>query len=139
MATRARGMFDVKLAVQTPASGEEATIARMTIDKQFRGDLEGTSKGQMLAAGTDAQGSAGYVALERVTGVLQGRSGSFVLQHSATMDRGTPTLSIAVVPDSGTGDLAGLTGTMIITVEAGQHAYDFDYAIASAPDIQPAP
>src|SRR5450755_1348592 len=100
MAKRAAGTFDVKINPQSPEDAVgDASIARMAIDKQFHGDLEGASKGQMLAAGTEVQGSAGYVALERVVGKLDGRSGTFALQHTGTMNRGTPSLSITVVPD----------------------------------------
>jgi hypothetical protein len=105
----------------------------MSIDKQFHGDLEATSKGEMLAAGTAVKGSAGYVAIERVTGTLHGRTGSFVLQHSATMTRNTPELSIAVVPDSGSGELVGLAGKMMITITNGKHFYEFEYTKAGAP------
>jgi hypothetical protein len=105
----------------------------MSIDKQFHGDIEGTSKGQMLTAGTAVKGSAGYVAIERVSGTLRGRSGSFVLQHSGTMTRGAPQLSITVVPDSGTGQLVGLTGKMAINIADGKHSYDFEYALAENP------
>jgi len=101
----------------------------MTIDKQFHGDLEATSKGQMLAFSTDVNGSAGYVAMEQVSGKLQGRSGTFVLQHSATMTRGVPGLSVTVVPDSGTSDLAGVTGKMNIIIADGKHSYEFDYTL----------
>ena len=104
----------------------------MTIEKQIHGDLEATSKGQMLTAGTDVKGSAGYVAIERVTGALQGRTGSFVLQHTGTMTRGAFQLTITVVPDSGTGQLAGLTGTMNIIIADGKHSYDFDYTLPEA-------
>ena len=124
----ARGPFEVKLTPQTDASGEP-TVGRMSIDKQFHGDLEGTSKGQMLTAMTDVKGSAGYVAIERVSGTLHGRSGSFALQHTATMTRGTPSLSITVVPDSGTGQLMGITGTMNIIIDQGKHSYDFEYTL----------
>jgi len=125
----ASGSFEVKLVPQ-PASEEEAKTAfgRMSIDKQFHGDLEGTSKGMMLASGS-AQKSGAYVALEKVTGTLKGRSGSFVLQHSATMTRGTPQLSITVVPDSGTGQLEGLAGNMNIKITDGKHFYEFDYTL----------
>jgi predicted flavoprotein YhiN len=127
---RATGTFDVKLVPQPPADSAEATsISRLTIDKQFHGDLAGTSKGEMLAAGTSVKGSAGYVAIEQVRGTLHGRSGSFVLQHSATMTRGAPHLSITVVPDSGTGELAGLTGRMMITIADGKHSYEFEYTL----------
>src|SRR5215216_7138250 len=103
--TRASGTFEVKL---TPQATDAPALGRMSIDKQFHGDLEGTSKGEMLAMGTAVEGSAGYVAIERVTGTLHGRSGTFALQHSGTMTRGEPHLTITVVPDSGTGQLAGL-------------------------------
>jgi hypothetical protein len=101
----------------------------MSIDKQFLGDLEATSKGQMLTAGTDVKGSAGYVAIERVTGMLQGRTGSFMLQHSGTLTRGAPQQSITVVPDSGTGQLTGITGKMSINIADGKHSYGFDYTL----------
>jgi hypothetical protein len=132
--TRARGTFDVKLNPQ-PADGyaDGATLGRLSIDKQFHGDLEATSKGQMLTGLTSVKGSAGYVAIERVSGTLAGRRGTFVLQHSGTMARGAPRLVITVVPDSGTDQLAGLSGTMTIDVADGKHAYDFDYALAGAP------
>jgi hypothetical protein len=126
----ASGTFEVKLAPQAPEDANDPALARMTLDKRFHGDLEGTSKGQMLSVGTAVQGSAGYVAIERVTGTLHGRSGSFVLQHNATMDRGKPSLNIIVVPDSGTGDLAGLTGRMSINIADGKHSYEFEYTLA---------
>jgi hypothetical protein len=130
MTAHAGGTFEVKLAPQAPEDANDPALARMTLDKRFHGDLEGTSKGQMLSAGTAVQGSAGYVAIERVTGTLHGRSGSFVLQHNATMDRGKPSLNIIVVPDSGTGDLAGLTGRMSINIADGKHSYEFEYTLA---------
>ena len=99
-------------------------LSRMLIDKQFHGDLEAHSKGQMLAGGTAVKGSAGYVAMEMVTGTLNGRKGTFILQHSATMDRGKPQLSVTVVPDSGTGELVGLAGTMMINIAGGKHTYE---------------
>jgi hypothetical protein len=134
MTTRATGPFDVKLNPQTPdGKFEDATMGRMTIDKQFHGDLEGTSKGQMLTAMTDVKGSAGYVAIERVTGTLRGRTGTFVLQHNATMSRGVPQLAITVVPDSGTGQLVGIAGKMTINIVDGKHSYDFDYTLPEAP------
>jgi len=105
----------------------------MSIDKQFHGDLEASSKGQMLAAMTEVQGSAGYVAMERVSGTLQGRKGTFALQHSGTMTRGTPQLSVTVVPDSGTGQLVGLAGKMTINIADGKHSYDFEYTLVDAP------
>jgi hypothetical protein len=132
MTARASGTFEVKLAPQAPEDANDPALARMTLDKKFHGDLEGTSKGQMLSAGTAVQGSAGYVAIERVTGTLHGRSGSFVLQHNATMDRGKPSLNIIVVPDSGTGDLTGLMGKMSINIADGKHSYEFEYTLAGA-------
>jgi hypothetical protein len=130
MAHHASGTFEVKLTPQTPEDANDPALARLVLDKQFHGDLEGTSKGQMLSAGTAVQGSAGYVAIERVTGTLHGKNGSFVLQHNATMDRGKPSLNIIVVPDSGTGDLAGLTGRMSINIADGKHSYDFEYTLS---------
>ncbi|MEO8453296.1 MAG: DUF3224 domain-containing protein [Gemmatimonadota bacterium] len=132
MTTHASGTFDVKLAPQpTSDTTEGSTLARMSIDKQFHGDLAAASKGEMLAVGTAVKGSAGYVAIERVTGTLHGKSGAFVLQHNATMNRGTPALNVIVVPDSGTGELVGITGTMnIIIAPDGKHSYEFDYSIA---------
>src|SRR6185312_9342775 len=97
--------------------------------KQFHGNLEASSKGEMLSAGTSIKGSAGYVAIERVSGTLHGRSGAFVLQHSGTMKRGTPELSVTVVPDSGTGELTGLAGRMMIHIAGGKHSYEFEYTL----------
>jgi hypothetical protein len=132
MPSRATGPFEVKLVPQAPEEHPAgAAIGRMLLDKQFHGDLEATSHGQMLAAGTGIKNSAGYVAMERVSGTLDGKSGTFVLQHTGTMNRGVPSLSITVVPDSGTGELTGLTGQMAILVEAGKHSYDFDYTITA--------
>jgi hypothetical protein len=101
----------------------------MSINKVFMGDLEGSSKGEMLSAVTSVKGSAGYVAMERVTGTLHGLSGSFALQHSGTMNRGEPQLSVTVVPDSGTGELVGLSGKLQIIIAAGKHSYEFEYSI----------
>lgn len=103
------------------------------MDKRFHGDLEATSKGEMLTAGTSVEGSAGYVAIERVSGTLHGRRGTFVLQHSGTMTRGAPQLTITVVPDSGTNELVGLAGRMVITIADGKHSYDFEYTLAGRP------
>jgi hypothetical protein len=127
----ATGTFEVKLAPQEPDEQSKAAgISRMSLDKQLHGGLEGTSKGEMLSFGTGAKGSSGgYVALEKFTGTLDGRTGSFVLQHSATMTRGVPQLTISVVPDSGTGQLAGLTGKLNITIADGKHSYDFEYTL----------
>ena len=102
------------------------------IAKSFHGDLEGTSRGEMLAAMTETKGSAGYVAVERVEGTLGGRKGSFLLQHSGLMDRGAPSLVITVVPDSGTGELAGIEGTMTIEITEGKHFYTFEYRLRDA-------
>ena len=130
MTTRASGTFDVKLApLPTHETAEGSLLGHLSIDKEFRGDLTGTSRGEMLSAGTSVQGSAGYVAIERVEGRLAGRTGTFVLQHNATMNRGVPDLQIAVVPDSGTGGLSGLTGTMSVDITAGQHSYTFEYSL----------
>lgn len=124
MATNARGTFHVKLnPLQPYNTTEDAKLARMSIDKEFHGDLQATSRGEMLAASMDIKDSAGYVAIERVTGALHGRRGSFVLQHNATMTRGIPYLNIVVVPDSGTDELTGLTGHMTITIADGKHSH----------------
>src|SRR6267142_650380 len=133
--THVSGNFDVKLTPEVLADkGADKSLARMSIDKQFHGDLEAASKGEMLSAVTAVKGSAGYVAMERVTGSLRGRKGSFVLQHSATMTRATPQLSIIVVPDSGTEELTGLAGTILINIApGGQHCYDFEYTLAGTP------
>ncbi len=125
----AAGTFNVKLDSQTDPQADPQ-LARLTIDKQFEGDLQATSKGQMLSGSTDVKGSAGYVAIEKVTGKLGGRSGSFILQHSGTMTRGVPQLSVTVVPDSGTEELTGLTGSMQINIADGKHSYQFDYTLA---------
>ncbi|MHB8214487.1 MAG: DUF3224 domain-containing protein [Candidatus Sulfotelmatobacter sp.] len=129
----ASGTFDVKL---TPLAAEDfdAGLGRMAIDKQFHGDLEGTSKGFMLSsAATVVKGSGGYVAMERVAGALNSRKGTFVLQHSGTMTRGTPQLSVTVVPDSGTGQLEGIAGTLAIKIDNGKHSYVFDYTLPETP------
>ncbi|MEO8381553.1 MAG: DUF3224 domain-containing protein [Acidobacteriota bacterium] len=127
----ARGTFEVKVL---PQSADEiagvTTLGRMSLDKKLAGDLEGTGKGEMLTAMSPVQGSAGYVAVERISGTLGGRKGTFALQHSGTMTRGVPHLVITVVPDSGTGELTGLTGTMTIDIAAdGTHSYDLEYTL----------
>jgi hypothetical protein len=130
MAFHASGTFEVTLSPQPLADpGAETALGRMTIAKTFSGDLQGTSKGEMLMAGTPVKGSAAYVAIERVSGTLQGRSGTFVLQHTGTMNRGAPQLSVMVVPDSGTEELAGLAGTFAINIVDGKHFYTLDYAL----------
>jgi len=134
MTTRARGTFEVKL---NPLPSDEETggaaLGRLALDKQFSGDLEAVSKGEMLAVGTAVEGSAGYVAMEHVSGTLYGRSGTFALQHSGTMARGAQQLSVTVVPDSGTGQLVGLSGAMTIQIADGMHSYDFEYNLAGTP------
>ena len=124
----AKGTFEVKLAPEQDASGE-SVVGRMTIDKQFQGDIDGTSKGLMVMAGTAVQGSAGYVALEKVTGSIDGKRGSFYLQHHGIMNRGEGSLSVVVIPDSGTEELTGLSGSMSIKIEDGKHYYEFEYSI----------
>jgi Protein of unknown function (DUF3224) len=125
----ATGPFEVKVTPADSPSGD-ATLGRMILDKQYHGDLEATGKGEMLTASTSVKGSGAYVAIERVTGSLQGRGGSFTLQHSGTMTHGAPQLMIAVVPDSGTDRLAGIAGKMTINIAAdGKHSYDFEYTL----------
>jgi hypothetical protein len=131
MANNASGTFEVKLTPEQDSS-REAVVGRMTIDKQFDGDIEGTSKGLMIMVATAVGGSAGYVALEKVTASIRGRQGTFYLQHNGIMNRGEGTLSVVVVPDSGTDGLTGLTGSMQIKIEDGKHFYDFEYTIAGA-------
>jgi hypothetical protein len=126
---RAIGPFDVKVTPQEDGNADPL-LNRMMLDKHYRGDLEGTGKGQMLTAGTEVKGSGAYVAIEKVAGTLKGRSGSFVLQHTGTMTQNAPQLTIIVVPDSGTGELKGLTGKMMINITAdGKHSYDFEYTL----------
>ncbi len=134
MATHANGPFEVQLNPQRPDDkAEGSTLGRLSIDKQFHGDLEATSQGEMLTAMSDVPGAAGYVAIERVTGTLHGRRGSFVLQHSGTMTKAGPQLSLTVVPDTASGQLVGLAGKMSIQIVAGRHAYDFEYTLPDAP------
>ena len=130
MSEKVSGTFEVKLDPQgVPGKRTGATLGRMSIDKQFEGPLKATSAGEMLSAMTDVQGSAAYVAIEHVTGTLNGLKGSFVLQHSAWMAHRDQALEVRVVPDSGTGDLVGLSGRMDIRIEDGQHFYDFEYEL----------
>lgn len=126
---RASGTFEVKMI---PLTTGDDTPGKMSLDKQFHGALEATGKGEMLTALTSVQGSAGYVAIELVTGKLDGRSGTFVLQHSGIMNRGEPQLTITVVPDSGTGELAGIAGKMMINIADGKHSYDFEYTLSDS-------
>jgi hypothetical protein len=137
MPAHATGPFEVKLNPQPQDDTVgDPTVGRMSIDKTLHGDLEATSKGQMLTAATDVKGSAGYVAIERVTGTLRTpaglRKGSFALQHTGTLNRGVPELSVTVVPDSATGQLVGLTGKMTIIIADGKHSYDFEYTLPEA-------
>lgn len=128
----ATGTFDVKLTPQTAHDHADAgTLGRLWIDKQFHGDLAAQSVGEMIAAGSAVEGSAAYSAVENVRGTLGGRSGSFSLQHTGIMNRGAASLTITVVPDSGTGGLAGLAGVMSITNTDGQHGYAFEYSLPS--------
>lgn len=130
MIVRATGTFEVKLLpLPMDSLADDASFGRMSIDKQYFGDLVGASNGEMLSARSSVPGSAGYVAIERVTGKVADRQGSFILQHSSIMSRGTPTQSIVVVPDSATGGLAGLSGTMTIRRVGEQHHYDLDMTL----------
>lgn len=128
MTASAKGTFEVSLK---PLAGHEAAVGRMSIDKQFSGQLTGSSKGEMLAYRSAVKGSAGYVAMELVTGTLDGKAGSFVLQHSGSMDRGASTLSITIVPDSGTGELAGIAGKFALEIVDGKHFYELSYSLST--------
>lgn len=129
MTTRAQGTFEITMHPEPPYDTRDGvTLGRIGIDKVFAGDLVATSRVEMLSARSPVQGSAGYVAIERVLGTLHGRAGSFVLQHSGTMNRGKPELSVTVVPDTATGELAGLTGELRIDIVDGRHFYSFEYA-----------
>jgi hypothetical protein len=132
MATQAKGTFTVKMIPQTwSESRADDMLGRFLLDKHYLGDLEAASAGQMLSGGTIEKGSAGYVAIEKVTGMLHGRSGTFILQHNGVMNRGVPQLTIAIVPDSGTGELQGLAGTMTIQIADGKHSYELAYTLAT--------
>lgn len=126
---KATGTFDVNLTPQEDAASADSGITRLLIEKRFHGDLVGESRGQMLSSVTPVGGSAGYVAQERVRGTLNGRSGEFTLQHSGLLARGAPSLTVTVVPDSGTGELTGLRGQLQITVTPDEHRYDFEYTL----------
>jgi hypothetical protein len=134
MMKHARGTFEVKVIPQKADNkeAERANVGRWSLDKVFHGDIEGISAGEMLAVGTEVKGSAGYVAMERVNGALIGRSGTFALQHQGTMTRGEQSMSVTVVPDSGTGELMGIAGSMTITMEGGKHFYEFAYTLPEA-------
>ena len=127
MSLHAHGTFTVKVLPLTPAPAEGLT--RYSIDKQIQGDLQATTKGEMFAGGDPRQGTAGYVAIEVVTGTLNGKHGSFALQHSATMDPSGSKMSVIVVPGSGTDELKGISGVFTIKIENGQHFYDLDYSL----------
>ncbi len=128
--TTVKGAFDVKIShAENKPAVQSAQIGRMLLDKAFHGSLEATSQGMMLATQTGVKGSAGYVAMERVTGTLAGRRGSFALMHYGVMNRGTPQLILTVVPDSGTDELTGLSGEMTIEITGGQHFYTFTYRL----------
>ncbi len=132
-----RGPFDVTMTPQTNTDAEGPVPARMVLDKRYHGVLDATARGQMIAHRTGTPGSAVYVAMELVDGTLAGRRGTFVLHHRGVMDRGTQSLSIEVVPDSGTGELVGITGTMTIEIEAGKHFYGFTYQLPAHPSEVP--
>jgi hypothetical protein len=135
MTMHASGTFEVKVNVQKADNkeAESAKLGRMSLDKQFHGELEATSAGEMLSVGTEVKGSAGYVAIERVNGTLHGRAGTFALQHSGTMTRGEPQLSVTVVSDSGTGELVGIAGKMTINIVDRKHFYEFEYTLPETP------
>jgi Protein of unknown function (DUF3224) len=130
MPSIAKGTFSVEMKpLGEPAVADGISLGRMSLHKRFEGDLVATSEGEMLTALTPIKGSAAYVAIERVTGTLDGRHGSFVFQHSGTMDAGDQRLSITVVPGSGSGELGGLRGSFTLRIEESQHLYDFEYAL----------
>jgi hypothetical protein len=133
MTHHAEGTFDVKT---TPLAADDALtgtqVGRFSLVKQYHGDLDASSKGEMLGAGSPATGNGGYVAVEEVTGTLQGHTGSFALQHTGTMEGGSYKMSVAVVPGSGTGELKGISGSLTIIIAAGKHSYSFDYTLPAA-------
>lgn len=133
MTAHATGTFEVRMQPQSHDPAPGAALGRMSLDKTFHGELEGTGKGEMLTAMTETEGSAVYVAIERVSGTLHGRAGTFALAHVGTVTRGAQELSIRVVPDSGTGELAGIAGTLAIRVDGGKHFYDLAYTLPGAP------
>ncbi|CAN5888560.1 DUF3224 domain-containing protein [soil metagenome] len=131
MTIRATGKFEVKLVPQsTEGFDEGGALGRMTIDKVYTGDVVATSKGQMLMAMTSVKASAAYVAVERVSGTVHGKRGTFAMHHTGVMSRGTPSLAVVIVPDSGTDELEGITGTLNIIIEKGEHSYELDYDFA---------
>jgi len=128
----ARGSFDVTMRPQSSNTHDGITEARMSLEKRYHGNLEAQGSGTMLSIMTAVKGSAGYVAMERVAGTLHGRHGSFVLQHSGVMTRGAQSLTVMIIPDSGTGELTGISGTCGITVAGADHSYELHYSIAPA-------
>lgn len=133
MSTHVSGTFDITMDPQAPYDTAGGVIlSRVAISKVYHGALEGLSTVEMLSALAPIEGSAGYVAIERVTGTLQGRAGGFVLQHSGTMTRGKPDLKVSVVPDTGTGELTGIVGLMLIEIIDGKHLYEFDFTLGDA-------
>jgi uncharacterized protein DUF3224 len=128
----AKGTFDVKVVPVSEDKADGLTLGRYSLDKQYHGDLEATAKGEMLSGAGEVKGSGAYVAVERVTGTLNGRTGSFLLVHKGTMGNGKMQLSVTVVPDSGTGQLTGLSGTLNIIIAEGKHSYEFEYSLPGA-------
>ena len=128
----AKGTFDVKVTPVAEDKADGSTLGRYSLDKQYHGDLDATAKGEMLTAGGDVKGSGAYVAVERITGTLNGRKGSFVLVHKGTMGGGSMHLDVTVVPDSGTGELQGIAGTLDIIIADGKHSYDLEYSLPEA-------
>ncbi len=135
MSTHAKGTFDVKITPNGTQEGD-AGLAKLLVQKTFHGDLEATSKGEMLTGDSTRKDSGVYVLIERVSGTLNGRKGSFILHHNGIMDRGTPHLDILVAPDSGTDDLTGLTGRLGIEIKDGKHYYDLEYSLPAAPSTK---
>ena len=133
---RVQGRFDVRIS---PSSDPTSVPARSSLAKRFYGDLEGESRGTMLTSISPVEGSAGYVAIERVEGTLEGRRGSFVLQHGGLMDRGVPELRIVVVPDSGTEQLTGISGRMVVEITGEEHRYEFEYTLPDGAGTDAAP
>jgi hypothetical protein len=136
MTRTAKGSFQVEIRREPPYDvSQGVSLARAAVDKTFSGDLQGTSSAQMLSAGGEVNGSAGYVAIERFVGSVEGRSGSFVLQHFGVMTRGTGELKVSVVPDTGTGDLRGIAGRLNIEISDGRHDYTFEYSFDALPPL----
>lgn len=132
MSMRAAGSFQVKLAPIPLHDESIGGVGRLSLDKQYLGDLQGAGKGEMLSAMGNVQGSAAYVAIEHVSGTLHGRAGSFLIHHRGVMTRGAPELVIHIVPDSGTGELAGISGSMTIDIRGRDHFYTLDYELAES-------